>query len=126
MAYLNFSEIAAAPAAARAPRHAAAGLTSLEWSVVALAQRDTLASLSEPGPLSIALGAVFGGRRHNPRLADPKLEALRRVSVFAWRRGYAVPPSELRAFEAAGFSEEQYEVLQASISRGRAALQRKN
>ncbi len=126
MAYLNFSEISGAPVVATAPRKAAAGLTSLEWSVVALAQRDGLASLGQPGRMAMALGVIFGGDRPNPRLADTRLEALRRIAVLAWRRGYAVPVSELRAFLAAGFSDEQYEVLQASISRGRAALHRKN
>ncbi len=134
MAYQNFSEVggnAMAPAPALAPARTAtarqdAGFSALEWSVVALAQRDSLASLEAPGRLSVALGVIFGGDRPNPRLADPRLEALRRISVHAWRKGYAVPLSELRAFHAAGFSEDQYEVLQTSISRGRAALKRKN
>lgn len=129
MAYLQFAEIASGspyPAAfdrkAEAP---VASFSALEWSVVALAQRDRLSSLREPGAMAVALGVLFGPRQ-NPRLADPKLEALRRLSVHAWHRGYAVPKSAIRDFHAAGYTSDHYEVLLASISRGRTALQRKN
>jgi hypothetical protein len=120
MAYLNFSELQGSPVAA--PNgFAPSGLTALEWSVAAIARNDSLASLREPGRMSVALGTIFGGRRPNPRLADKKLEALRRVAVHAWRKGYAVPLAEIRGFHAAGYSTEQYETLLASISRGRSA-----
>jgi hypothetical protein len=46
---------------------------------------------------------------------------LRRIAVYAWHHGYAVPMSEVRAFLGAGFSSDQYEMLQASIARGREA-----
>lgn len=124
MAYLNFSELNGTPVAmpadiaARRPT----GLSALEWQVVAIAQRDRLSSLETPGKLSVALGMIFGGSRPNPRLADPRLEALRRVAVLAWHKGYAVPRPDIRAFHEAGFTIEQYETLLASISRGRAAL----
>ena len=124
MAYLNFSALEGSPVAIPAdlletPR---ARLSALEWQVVAIAQHDRLASLNEPGRIAIALGAIFGSKRANPRLADPRLEALRRVAVHAWHRGYAVPRAEIRAFHEAGFTPEQYETLLASVSRGRAAL----
>lgn len=92
--------------------------SGLEWSVIALAQRDRVASLREPGRIATALRAVFGTSRPG-RLADGRLEALRRIAVLAWHRGYAVPVSELRAFLSAGFSSEHYEMLQTSIARGR-------
>lgn len=129
MAYVDFSgdTLFATPAAA--PAIAApvvveptpTGLTALEWSVVALAQRDRIASLREPSPLSIALGRVFGTRRRDPNLADPKLEALRRMAVLSWHRGYAVPVHELAAFFAAGFNTDQYETMLASISTAQAS-----
>jgi hypothetical protein len=116
MAYMDFS---AAPALLRdtvaVARKTAQTLTALEWSVVALARRDSLGSLRRPGRLSVALGGVFG-TRHNPRLADEKLEALRRMAVLAWHRGYVIAKSELQAFLAAGFSMDQYEAMMASIS----------
>ena len=63
----------------------------------------------------------FGSRR-NPDLADPRLEALRRLAVIAWHRGYAIATAEIRAFKQAGFTMAQYELVLASISRGRDAL----
>ena len=97
---------------------AATGLSPLEWSVVAVAYGDGLASLRTPGRLSIALGNLFGSS-HNPRLADPKLEALRRVAVLAWQYGYVIPAGEVRAFLAAGYTTDQYETLLASIGLAR-------
>jgi hypothetical protein len=132
MAYVDFSgdtvfatpaaaPVTALPAPVPAPvKVAPTGLSALEWSVVALAQRDRLSSLRQPSPMSIALGKVFGSRRRDPNLADPKLEALRRMAVLSWHRGYAVPVSELAAFFAAGFDVDQYETMLASISAAQA------
>ena len=130
MAYMNFSEVAGGPAGGVAVMQQAAQadnaqrFSALEWSVVAIAQHDTLSSLNTPGRISVALGALFG-ERQNPRLADSRLEALRRMAVLAWHRGYSVPMSEIKAFLAAGFTGHHYETLLASISRGRAARKRK-
>ena len=128
MAYLDF----AAPATALAPviaRHdpvpAKPALTALEWSVVALAERDSMASLRAPSRVSIALAAIFGGTTDN-RLADPRLEALRRVSVHAWYHGFAIPESEVESFHAAGFDAEQLELVITSISRGRSQRRRRS
>ncbi|WP_404334511.1 hypothetical protein AB2M62_13465 [Sphingomonas sp. MMS12-HWE2-04] len=128
MAYLNFSPLQGSPVAppmdlAERPR---TGFSALEWQVVAIAQGDRIGSLSAPGKLSVALGMIFGGQRPNPKLADPRLEALRRIAVLAWHKGYTLPLSEIRAFHAAGFTPEQYETLLASISRGRAARNQGN
>ena len=87
----------------------------LEWTVIALAQRDRIASLSEPGPVARALGSLFGLGRQS-MLADPRLEALRRLAVHAWHKGYKLPVSEIKRFLAAGFSSGQYETLLASVS----------
>jgi len=122
MAYLNFAALQGSPVAMPADVLPVTGFSALEWQVVAIAQRDRLASLEKPGKLSVALGVIFGGESPNPKLADQKLEALRRVAVLAWHKGYALPRHEIRAFHEAGFTPEQYETLLASISRGRAAL----
>lgn len=127
MAYLNFAEPAGALAPAMArhdPVPSKASLSALEWSVVALAQRDSLSSLDAPGRIAIAMAVLFGGRRDN-RLADPRLEALRRVSVHAWHRGFAVPAPEITAFHEAGYAPEQLELLITSISRGRSQRRRR-
>ena len=120
MAYLNFSEAAAGPLTAVRPVAAPAERASfgpLEWQVIALARRDGPMSLRRPGRLSTALGTLFGG--HKPRLADPRLEALRRIAVLSWRRGYAVAPHEVTAFLRAGFTPDHYELLLDSIEAAR-------
>lgn len=122
MAYLNFAALQGSPIAAPADVLPVTGFSALEWQVVAIAQHDRLSTLEKPGRLSMALGMIFGGESPNPKLADQKLEALRRMAVLAWHKGYAVPRYEIRAFHEAGFTPEQYETLLASISRGRAAL----
>ena len=119
MAYMDFTFARAANARIAAePATMPARFSALEWQVVALAERDRPASLRRPGALSTALGALFGG--HNPRLADPRLEALRRIAVLSWRRGYSVAPDEVSAFTAAGFTADHYELLLDSIFAARA------
>lgn len=95
----------------------------LEWTVIALARRDGLASLETPGPIARALGGLFGLGRKS-MLADPRLEALRRLAVHAWHRGYKLPVSEIKHFLAAGFSTGQYETLLASIAMKRVERRR--
>jgi hypothetical protein len=91
-----------------------------EWEVIVLAQRDGLASLREPSRLTRAFAWLFG-TDINRRLADPKLEALRRLAVLAWHHGYQVPVSAMKAFKSEGFSVDQLELLLASIATSRAA-----
>jgi hypothetical protein len=122
MAYLDFraaelsgsiqSVLLPRPAAARDPE--VSTFTALEWLVIALAERDNMASLRAPGRLAVALGRLFGSSE-TPRLADPRLEALRRLAVTAWHRGFDVPQSELAAFHAAGFTVSQAEVLLQNV-----------
>ena len=109
---------------ARAPGTGMEGFSALEWSVVALAERDTLGSLRAPGRVAVAMGVLFGDR-HNPRLADPQLEALRRMAVLSWHHGFAVHGRDVRAFVEAGFTVEQYETLVASIGAAKAKRPRR-
>ena len=129
MAYMDFNFARAAVARIDTARAAPpapvvtdddkqARFSALEWQVIALAERDRPGSLRRPGTLSLALGALFGG--HNPRLADPRLEALRRLAVLSWRRGYAVPRHEQRAFLDAGYRLAHQELLMDSIFAARA------
>ena len=122
MAYLNFSELQGGPVVEHVATPAERSFTALEWSVVAIAQKDRLLSLNKPGRMAVAMGAIFGGPRGDPRLADPQLEALRRMAVLGWLHGFAVPRHEIRAFHDAGYTADHYEALLASISRGRSAL----
>jgi hypothetical protein len=118
MAYLAFSEIGGASGAGTQEK--ASSLSALEWSVVALAERDSLASLRAPGRMALALGALFGTKT-TTKLADERLEALRRIAVLSWHRGYDVPTSAIKGFLAKGFSLDQYELLAGSIATARAA-----
>lgn len=112
--------------AAHAPREASESraFSALEWSVIADAQRDSLLSLEQPGRISLAMGRIFGGHRNTPR-PEPRLEALRRISVLAWYRSYALPTAEIARFKAAGFSSDQLETLLKSIAVGRAPRTRR-
>lgn len=126
MAYIDFAArhddlLALAPRHDPVPADApATQLSALEWSVVAIARNDRLSSLRDPSRLSVAMGGLFGAR-HNPRLADPKLEALRRMAVLSWHHGYTVPTSALNAFTDAGYTIAQYETLLGSIASARLA-----
>ncbi|WP_322963677.1 hypothetical protein [Sphingomonas fuzhouensis] len=126
MAYVAFQEIGAARSAvgAAVARRGAEGaaairpdtrLSALEWQVVALARRDRISTLREPTKLIRAISSIFGDTR-NPRLADPSLEALRRMAVLSWHHGYSVPSHEVRAFLAAGYTPDQYELMVDSIA----------
>ncbi len=97
---------------------AVARSSALEIQVSAIAKRDPPSSLHRPGVLSTVLGTLFG--RNNPRLADAKLEALRRIAVLNWRRGYSVSPQEVHAFTDAGYTPEHHESLLDSIFATRA------
>lgn len=104
-------------------RQPAATLTALEWSIVAMAEKDSVGSLREPGRFLSALRSVFGFRVQN-RLANDRLETLRRIAVHAWRFSWDVPQSEIDGFVAAGFSLDQYELVQLSISKARSQARR--
>lgn len=116
MAYLDLDDFYAAPGMTRAPaRPVETGFTALEWSVIALAKRDSMRSLDRPGRMSRALGGLFGAGTSS-RLADPRLEALRRIAVHAWHRGFALPIAEIERFLSAGFGEAQMETLVTSVT----------
>ena len=125
MAYLALSDGVAAmttagpqpflPAPASPKADHPAGFSALEWSVVMLARHDRPSSLREPGRVAIWLGRIFG-EAFNRRLADPRLEALRRMAVLTWHHSYSVPKREIQAFFAAGFNADHYELLGKRIA----------
>jgi hypothetical protein len=124
MAYIDFNNAFAhaAPvsvATETAAAHDDGHFSPLEWTTIALAQRDSLSSLGEPGRVSRALGSLFGIGTQS-KLADPRLEALRRFAVHAWHWGYTLPVSEMKAFRQAGFSGDQLETILASVGFARA------
>ncbi|EQB14061.1 hypothetical protein [Sphingobium lactosutens] len=128
MAFLDFSQPMAGPAPVASTAQAVAGPTDFtpqEWQIVALARTDGLRSLQGPGRF-VRLRRWIFGEDTNLTLASERLEALRRLAVEAWHRGYAVSLSALAAFRAAGFSTAQLELLLATISAGRHARPRRS
>lgn len=133
MAYVDFGDARAAlaiPAAATKPKGFVkpaarqSELSPLEWQVVALARGDRMSSVHEAGPLVRAARWLFGLTMSNA-LSDPRLEALRRIAVLSWHRGYSVAEDDVRAFIAAGFTLDHYDILLTHINATRAAVQRK-
>jgi hypothetical protein len=81
MAYLDVrGPIASAPVPSAI--EAVAGFARREWDVIVLAQKDGLGSLYEPSRFSRVMSWLFGGSASR-RLADPKLETLRRRGTMA-------------------------------------------
>ncbi|KKW91486.1 MULTISPECIES: hypothetical protein [Sphingobium] len=120
MAFLQLATLAEDGGAIGIARTATAGFAPVEWQIIRLARHDGLSSLRPPDRWDRLKSWIFG-ERANPRLANKRLESLRRLAVDAWHRGYAVRPSFLKAFLRAGFSEGQLETLLAAISAGRRA-----
>lgn len=102
-------------------RETAQGFSAAEWQIVRLAQTDGRASLRQPGRWSKIRTLIFGEQPHF-RLADSRLEALRRLAVEAWHEGFAVRPSAIDEFLKAGFSEGQLETLLSAVTAARHAV----
>ena len=107
--------LAAAAPRVTAPIEDRPVLSELERSVIGLARGDGRSTLRQPGRLSRGLELVVGVRI-SPLLAEPKLEALRRVAVLSWKRGYAIASAEVKAFLAAGYSPAHYELVVDTIA----------
>lgn len=96
-----------------------ATFTQLEWSVIRLSQNDkTWSTISTP--FQHVLNFLLA-RRAN-RLANDRLEALRRMAVFARQFGFTVPADKLAAFLGAGFSVEQFELIVSSLRPAKSQL----
>ena len=127
MAYLNFSEslpgMGLSPDRTAAPVRQPSGFSALEWLVIGVAGNDPLSSLDSPGRLARAMRSLFGmGTRS--RLAEGRLERLRRMAVLAWHRGWRLPESEVAAF-LRDYSAAQLETLLATIGQQKPARIRK-
>jgi hypothetical protein len=122
MAYLDRIESHAAQplvfvpkiAPAPAPAVPEPEFSALEWSVIRLARVDGLSTLREPGRVGRFINWLMG-RGGSPELANPRLEALRRMAVLSWHFGFTVPGDDVADFLAAGFSPEQYELMVMSV-----------
>jgi hypothetical protein len=94
----------------------------LEWSIIRLARIDRLWTIRTAGRLRRFWNWFVG--RGNPELANPKLEALRRMAVLTWHFGFTVPGEDVSEFISAGFSPDQYELMAGSINSALSAPRR--
>jgi hypothetical protein len=97
--------------------------STLERIVIGASAGDGLSTLGEPGRWRQHLHRLFDIRRKT-RLANPRLEALRRLAVLL-RHRRAVDAHEIDRFTAAGFTTTHYQALEAATRparRGDSAL----
>ena len=87
--------------------HASPPFDNLELAVITVARGDPLTG--NMGPKARAIAWLFGIKPPNS-LADPRLEALRRL-VIALRRPAPYPELEISAALASGFSQDQIDWL---------------
>ena len=115
MAYLaRIEPLGSQPIALLAMPEPEPDFSALEWSIIRLARNDGLSTIREPGPLRRFMNWVIG-RTGSPKLANDRLEALRRISVLSWIFGFSVPGEDVADFLSAGFSIDQYELLVSSV-----------
>jgi hypothetical protein len=88
--------------------------SALEWSVIRFARLDGLWTIRAAGRIGRFWNWLLA--RGNPELADPKLEALRRMAVLTWHFGFTVPGDDVANFLSAGFSPDQYELMAGCIN----------
>jgi len=117
----EFSTPIALPAIAGS-RSAKPEFSPLEWSVIRLARVDRLWTLRTAGRVRRFWNWLLG--RGNPELANPKLEALRRIAVLTWHYGFTVPGEDVADFIIAGFTADQYELMAGSINSALSAPRR--
>lgn len=96
--------------------------SALEWSIIRLAEVDGLSTIRSPGLVRRLFNFLIG-RTGSPKLANERLEALRRIAVLSWHFGFSVSGEDVADFLSAGFSPEQYELL---VTRVRAAARSPN
>ena len=80
-----------------------ARLSALEWSIVAMAERDGLSSIRELGRYTRPCGtsSVSSSQTLWPTNGSRRCDV---SAIFAWHYGWNVPKSELAAFFGAGFT----------------------
>src|SRR5438874_2054441 len=105
MAYLarietQKSRQAPIPAPALAGTRANPDFSPLEWSFIRLARGDSLATIREPSRIRRFYRWLIG-RTGSPMLANPRLEALRRIAVLSWQFGFSVPGEDVADFLSA-------------------------
>lgn len=132
MAFIDFSDAthparndrSVDPSAAVQSFRQNASLTVQERRVIKLARNDSLKSLRAPRKRGWFARLILGPQPASSMLANERLEALRRLAVHTWHKGYQLPASALKEAQAAGFSEDEIGAVIDIIGRIRAPFQR--
>lgn len=106
------------PSAANHNAPRAATFDPLEWRIIKSARADRLWTIRPFGRLRRFINWL--ANTGSIRLANERLEALRKAAVLSWHFGYVVPGDDVTDFLAAGFTTDQYELMVNSISHARA------
>lgn len=104
---------------ARAPARIEPLLQRVERDVLLASRRDKVSSLGRKTPLGRRIGRMLGLQTAN-RLADPRLEALRRFAVLLRRRDDRLSATEQARLVTAGFSPLQVAEVRRLIEAERA------
>lgn len=132
MAFIDFS-LAAHPALLSADQNrsseaarsnSTAVLSALEHRIIELAREDGLETLRAPRKRGWLARLILGPAPASPMLANERFEALRRLAVHVWHKGYLLPTSALKEAQAAGYSEDQVGAVIDTIGRLRAPFRR--
>lgn len=99
-------------------------LTTLEHRIVALARADGLETLRPQRKRGWLARLILGPTPPSAMLANEQLEALRRLAVHAWHKGYTLPVSALKEARAAGHSEAKIGAVIDIIGRSRVPFRR--
>lgn len=118
MAFMDFTATGVAAAPPVVATRAFNLFDRAEWSVIALARRDNIASLAPDSWWQRMRHRLFGIEAPRP-LANERLETLRRFAVLARLRRHLINPSEIARLVAAGFSAFQADVLLSLIDDAR-------
>jgi hypothetical protein len=97
-----------------------ARLSSLDQSVIALAAFDHRISVEPSGVVARLFQYVFGEQNSN-RLADDRLEALRRYAILYRLEGPQLPPLERSRLTEAGFDDHQKAQIDRLVERSKNA-----
>ena len=112
-----FSRSRTSRATPQTGRRSVPTFSDLEWSLIRLSRVHKLWTIRSAGRFTRFWNWLVA--RGNPKLANPRLEALRRAAVLSWHFGFTVPGDDVASFLSAGFTPDQYELMVSSI---RAAL----
>ncbi len=109
MAYLDLNGLHTSPQA-RTRRSATPVFDRLDEAAIEVAQHDGLASLRRPGRIGRFFEQLLGLHVASA-LADPRLEALRRLAVAARLGSDRIVAREAKAARDAGFTSFQVDAL---------------